>query len=42
MKADKRQTISAAEFDRRFDDGEAMDDFVDWDQLRDPISRPNV
>ena len=28
--ADGTKTITAAEFDRRFDDGEDMSDFVDW------------
>lgn len=31
MRADMRQTISAAESDRRFDDGEELEDFIDWD-----------
>ena len=30
------KTISAEEFDRRFDDGEDIDEFVDWSTLRRP------
>ena len=30
------RTISAEEFDRRFDDGEDMADYVDWSSFRRP------
>ena len=30
------KTISADEFDRRFDDGEDMSDFLDWSRARRP------
>ena len=30
--------ISAEEFDRRFDDGEDMGDFIDWNS----VARPNL
>jgi hypothetical protein len=30
------KTISAEEFDRRFDDGEDMSDFLDWSRARRP------
>ena len=39
------KTISAEEFDRRFDDGEDMGDYIDWNSLRRPnleIKRVNV
>lgn len=31
-----RKTITAEEFDRRFDDGEDMSEFVDWSSARRP------
>jgi len=37
MKPDAK-TISAEEFDRRFDDGEDISEFVDWSSAR----RPNL
>jgi len=44
--ADKTiKTISAEEFDRRFDDGEDMADYVDWSSARKPgleLKRVNV
>ena len=39
------KTISAEEFDRRFDDGEDMGDYIDWNSNRRPnleIKRVNV
>ena len=39
------KTIGAEEFDRRFDDGEDMGDYIDWNSLRHPnleIKRVNV
>ena len=30
------KTISAEEFDRRFDDGEDMSDYLDWSRARRP------
>jgi CopG antitoxin of type II toxin-antitoxin system len=30
------KTISAEEFDRRFDDGEDMSDYLDWSKARHP------
>ncbi len=30
------KTISAEEFDRRFDDGEDMSDYLDWSSFRRP------
>lgn len=32
----KKPTITAEEFDRRFDDGENISDFLDWDSARRP------
>ncbi|MEP7349258.1 MAG: CopG family antitoxin [Sphingorhabdus sp.] len=32
----KPKTISAAEFDRMFDDGEDIDKFIDWSSTRRP------
>lgn len=32
--------ISADEFDRRFDDGEDMAQYIDWDSLRRPSLEP--
>jgi hypothetical protein len=32
------KTIKASEFDRRFDDGEDVSEFVDWESAR----RPNL
>jgi CopG antitoxin of type II toxin-antitoxin system len=44
--ADKTiKTISAEEFDRRFDDGEDMADYIDWSSARKPgleLKRVNV
>ncbi len=31
---DGTKTITAAEFDRRFDDGEDMSEFIDWSKSR--------
>ena len=31
-----KKVISAAEFDRRFDDGEDMSDYLDWSSFRRP------
>jgi hypothetical protein len=39
MKKDKA-TITAEEFDRRFDDGEDISDFLDWDRARRPEMEP--
>jgi len=39
------KTISPEEFDRRFDDGEDMGDYIDWNSVRRPnleIKRVNV
>jgi len=39
------KTISAAEFDRRFDAGEDMGDYIDWSSARKPeeeLKRVNV
>lgn len=39
------KTISAEEFDRRFDDGEDMGDYIDWNSVRRPnleVKRVNV
>lgn len=39
------KTISAEEFDRRFDDGEDMGDYIDWNSARRPnleVKRVNV
>lgn len=36
MKDKKIKTISAEEFDRRFDDGEDMGDYIDWSSARRP------
>jgi len=39
------KTISAEEFDRRFDDGEDISDYIDWSSARRPgleIKRVNV
>ena len=39
------KTIGAEEFDRRFDDGEDMGDYIDWNSNRRPnleIKRVNV
>lgn len=32
----KKPTITAEEFDRRFDDGKNISDFLDWDSARRP------
>ena len=32
--------ISTAEFDRKFDDGEDMSDYVDWSKARRPALEP--
>ena len=34
------KTISAEEFDRRFDDGEDMADYIDWKSARRPGLEP--
>lgn len=34
------KTISAEEFDRRFDDGEDMSDYLDWSTARRPGQEP--
>lgn len=34
--AKKKNTITAEEFDRRFDDGEDITDFLDWEQAKRP------
>jgi CopG antitoxin of type II toxin-antitoxin system len=34
------KTISAEEFDRRFDDGEDMSDYLDWSRARRPGLEP--
>ncbi len=34
------KTISAEEFDRRFDDGENMSDYLDWSTARRPGQEP--
>ena len=34
------KTISAEEFERRFDDGEDMGDYVDWNSARRPNLEP--
>ena len=34
------KTISAEEFDRRFDDGEDMADYIDWNSFRRPGLEP--
>jgi len=44
-KSDTTKTITAEEFDRRFDDGEAIGEFVDWSTARRPgleLKRVNV
>jgi hypothetical protein len=41
----KPKPISAEEFDRRFDDGEDMGDYIDWSSVKRPgleIKRVNV
>ena len=41
----KPKPISSEEFDRRFDDGEDMSDYIDWSSARGPgleIQRVNV
>ena len=41
----KPKPISSEEFDRRFDDGEDMSDYIDWSSARRPgleIQRVNV
>ena len=45
MKEKTVKTISAEEFDRRFDDGEDMGDYIDWSSARRPgleLKRVNV
>lgn len=37
---EKRQSITAEEFDRRFDDGEDVDAYVDWTNARRPGTEP--
>jgi len=32
----KKNTIATEEFDRRFDDGEDITDFLDWEQAKRP------
>jgi hypothetical protein len=43
---DRPKTISAEEFERRFDDGEDMGDYIDWSSAQrtrdDPVKRVNV
>jgi hypothetical protein len=34
--AKKKNTITAEEFDRRFDDGEDITDFLDWENAKRP------
>ena len=34
------KTISAEEFDRRFDDGEDISDYIDWSSARRPGREP--
>ena len=34
------KTISAEDFDRRFDDGEDMGDYIDWDSAHRPNLEP--
>ena len=44
-KSDTTKTITAEEFDRRFDDGEEVGEFVDWSTARRPgleLKRVNV
>ena len=44
-KSDTTTTITAEEFDRRFDDGEDIGEFVDWSTARRPgleLKRVNV
>jgi hypothetical protein len=44
-KANATKTISAAEFDRRFDNGEDISEFIDWSTARRPgleLQRVNV
>ena len=44
-KSNATKTISAAEFDRRFDDGEDISEHVDWSTVRRPgleVQRVNV
>lgn len=44
-KSNATKTITAEEFDRRFDDGEDISEFVDWSTLRRPgweLKRVNV
>lgn len=36
----KKNTITAEEFDRRFDDGEDISQFLDWDSARRPGLEP--
>ena len=36
----KRKSITAEEFDRRFDDGEDMSEYVDWANARRPALEP--
>lgn len=45
MKDVTPKTINAEEFDRRFDDGEDMGDYIDWSSTRRPgqeLKRVNV
>lgn len=39
-KSKSTKTISAAEFDRRFDDGEDLSDYIDWSTARRPNLEP--
>ena len=44
-KSDTTKSITAEEFDRRFDDGEEVGEFVDWSTARRPgleLKRVNV
>ena len=34
--AKKKNTLTAEEFDRRFDDGEDITDFLDWEKAKRP------
>lgn len=36
----KKNTITAEDFDRRFDDGEDISQFLDWDSARRPGLEP--
>lgn len=40
MKSKSTKTISAEEFDRMFDDGEDISDYVDWSTARRPGLEP--